>query len=387
MYQGQWWCGREHGQGVSVHWSPEGGVWVYIGEYRDGQRDGSGGLVARERGSLLGALRAGRLCRGVELLRTARGGLEVAVLGAAPCQDPAAASGEQEGGPADAGGDPQRAEGAATAVPDRVVLSGELGPRPQEWEAAHVRAWLRGLGLEDPPEKAPLSMSGAELLSLPETELEGLVCQCNLAPEVSELAQGWRSTLRAAHLALRRAVEEMEQPLSTWEELQAALPGLRKRVIPRAEITITRQGSEAASADAVRPVQSGEWRGMVVELFPLPLRLRLRAEAPVAAGGDAAAAGDTSRVPLAVACGWARDLELLAAERQANLRPLLGLTLSPVEGAPGLWSPTLVYEATRYGGLLFEWIHASLPDGGRRPLDFRTELRISEGTTCLTLPV
>jgi len=72
-------------------------------------------------------------------------------------------------------------------------------------------------------------------------------------------------------------------------------------------------------------------------------------------------------------------LEVLATLRHPNLRPLLGVTFAPSE-ASGPASLAVVYEAGRtHGRLLFEWIHASLPDGSRPPLDFRSELRIGIG--------
>lgn len=76
---------------------------------------------------------------------------------------------------------------------------------------------------------------------------------------------------------------------------------------------------------------------------------------------------------------WARDLEVLATIRHPNIRTLLGVTLGPNESDSATTYLSLVYEASRSSRLLFEWIHASLPDGSRQPLDFRLELRICIG--------
>ncbi|CAE8639787.1 unnamed protein product, partial [Polarella glacialis] len=80
-YDGQW-CGDEHhGRGVLVHWSPQEGVWVYEGEFRKGQRAGSGSLVSRGQGGLFGTWARGSLCRGVQLLHPGPGDLKAAVIG------------------------------------------------------------------------------------------------------------------------------------------------------------------------------------------------------------------------------------------------------------------------------------------------------------------
>ncbi|CAK0870371.1 unnamed protein product, partial [Prorocentrum cordatum] len=63
-----WRSDRQHGHGVHVHWAPQAGVWVYEGEFRGGQREGSGALVLRERGALLGTWAGGALARGVQVM-------------------------------------------------------------------------------------------------------------------------------------------------------------------------------------------------------------------------------------------------------------------------------------------------------------------------------
>lgn len=60
----------------------------------------------------------------------------------------------------------------------------------------------------------------------------------------------------------------------------------------------------------------------------------------------------------------------------------------PLDGQPGAAGLTMVYEAARGSRLLFELIHASLADGSRQTLDFRTEIRLAlgicEGMVALT---
>jgi len=121
---------------------------------------------------------------------------------------------------------------------------------------------------------------------------------------------------------------------------------------------------EGVPADDRAP-QAGQWRNMPVTMLPLPLQL---VATPGASGG--------SRVPFAIARSWARDLEMLATVRHPNLRPLLGITLGSVKN--GIGSVTLVYEAGR-ATTLFEWVHASLPDGSRRTIKVREELQVCIG--------
>merc|ERR1719433_2686411 len=101
-----------------------------------------------------------------------------------------------------------------------------------------------------------------------------------------------------------------------------------------------------------------------------------------------------ARLPFAIARSWVRDLEMLSTVRHPSLRPLLGVTIGTVE--EGVGAVTLVYEAGQ-AGTLFEWIHASLPDGTRRQLNVRSELQIciaiceglsvlaSQGLVCASL--
>jgi len=112
---------------------------------------------------------------------------------------------------------------------------------------------------------------------------------------------------------------------------------------------------------------------MPVELHALPQCLE------AGCVGDNFTAG-SGRIPLMVARDWAQEVELLATSRHPNIGTLLGITLLPSE--PGVErgaALALVYEASRDSRLLFEWIHATLPDGSRRPLGFRLELQISIG--------
>jgi len=77
---------------------------------------------------------------------------------------------------------------------------------------------------------------------------------------------------------------------------------------------------------------------------------------------------------------WVKEIEVLATKRHPNIGTLLGITVLPSEpGVQGGAALALVYEASRDSRLLFEWIHATLPDGGRRPLGFRLELQIGIG--------
>lgn len=376
-YDGQWFGNRQHGHGVSVHWSPATGVWVYEGEFRAGQRAGSGTLLARERGALCGHWVDGRLQRGVEMRPAEGGSIYVAAVGDAfrqppPGEEPeprlaaensadgAAATAENGSAAVEAAA---KADGAAVgatagagaagaAAPPRFVL----GPSPKEWKAREVRLWLRGLGIREILDRAPLTLNGAQLLAT--TDMEDIVRQYQVAEGVSELAQAWRTTLGSAHTWLCRAVEDSQAQFRSWEELQGALPSLRKRFIPISEVGVATGTSRSA----------GEWRGMSVDLFALPLKL------PPARGS-----ARNARVPFAVARSWARDLEVLATLRHPNVRTLLGVTLDLAEPDFDVGTVTLIHEASRGGNLLFEWVHASMPDGTRRPLDVRSELRICIG--------
>lgn len=357
-YDGQWCGNRQHGRGVSVHWSPSEGVWVYEGEFRRGQREGSGALIARGRGALCGTWTAGSLVRGVELhMEGADGGLRAAVVGAPEEAQP----GMRAASPAAVSAPPDLPP-AASPTGGGSAERRPLGPAPREWQPAEVRLWLWGLGLEEAAERPAARVTGAQLLAAEGPE--ELAASRQLAAGTSGLAQGWRSTLRAAHAALCKAVEDSQAQLGSWEELQSALPSIRKRCIPLEEIAL---GATAVPALGGAP-QPGEWRGLSVEVFPLPLRLAL---------GPGGATG--ARLSFGIARGWARDLEALATARHPNLRTLLGITVAPTEGDAGTGAAALVYEASRGGSLLFEWIHANLPDGSRRPLEVTSKLRICMG--------
>ncbi|CAE8602253.1 unnamed protein product, partial [Polarella glacialis] len=178
------------------------------------------------------------------------------------------------------------------------------------------------------------------------------------------------STLAAAHAALRRtsAAQEAETPIESWEQLQSAFPSIRKRVVPLAEIT-TPPGLAVSGCP-----RTGQWRGLSVELLPLPVLL------PFAPRSRATEASDSSRgLHAAAVRAWVRDLEILATLRHPNLRPLLGVTMVPSDSSPGSAGLELIFEASRGSRPLFEWVHAGLPDGSKRPLDSRTEIRICIG--------
>ncbi|CAE8610325.1 unnamed protein product, partial [Polarella glacialis] len=98
---------------------------------------------------------------------------------------------------------------------------------------------------------------------------EQLVSQFQVDAAKSELAAAWKSTLAAAHAALRRtsAAQEAETPIESWEQLQSAFPSIRKRVVPLAEIT-TPPGLAVSGCP-----RTGQWRGLSVELLPLPVLL------------------------------------------------------------------------------------------------------------------
>ncbi|CAE7601951.1 CTR1 [Symbiodinium sp. KB8] len=332
-YEGQWFNDRQHGRGVFAHWAPDEGILVYEGEFREGLRCGSGCLEAREMAALFGSWEEGKLVKGVQLEFPEPGLLDVAVV--------------------QAGEEPQ-----------------PLAATPSEWQPSEVRAWLSGLGLDEAPELALApSLGGAALLAL--EELEELVKGGQVDVEKSQHAAAWKATLESAHRALKRASEDVMPPLSSWEQLQIAFPAVRKRLIPLAELTIST--SPALSS------RSAEWKGLAVELNSLPLNL------PFAPG---AAAQHRSSLRFSATQDWVQDLEILGALRHPNLRPLLGVTMLPLDGQPGAAGLTMVYEAARGSRLLFELIHASLADGSRQTLDFRTEIRLAlgicEGMVALT---
>merc|ERR1712146_740528 len=106
--------------------------------------------------------------------------------------------------------------------------------------------------------------------------------------------------------------------------------------------------------------------------MPLPLRIPARSSSNTTNTSEEAGREQSRKiksplqqfVPLAVACGFVRDLEALAAVRHPNIRTLLGITLgvAPASEAEDgeeegvvYTVPTLVYETSRGGCLLFEW--------------------------------
>lgn len=341
-YVGQWCSNQQHGRGVSVHWSPAEGVWVYKGDFRNGRRHGSGILHARDTGALCGSWVGGSLARGVELrTESGEGTLRVSVHGSPP---------EEEAGEVSPGGTP-------AASPER---QRELGLAPRDWTPQEVRLWLWGLGLEESPDRHSAPLQGATLFTC--TDAQELIGNRQITAGMSDLAQSWRATLQDAHTLLCKAVDDAQVPLRSWEDFQSAVPSIRKRFIPPDQIAIDR-------ATDGRALQSGEWSGMGgVELLPLPLRLETSRWASASGG-----------LPMTTALAWARDLEALATLRHPNLRPLLGISMGAENGVSA-GEARLVYEASK-GGVtpLFEWIHASLPDGSRRPLDIRSELKIGMG--------
>lgn len=309
-YEGQWYFDQMHGHGVLAHWAPDQGVLVYEGEFRSGQRSGSGRLMVREGGGLFGSWEDGLLVHGVELEF------------------------------------PEPEEMAVRVLSDTQTL---LGGNPAEWQPSEVRTWLHGLGLEEAPERAMAPSGGAQLL---QAQPEDLVQGGQVSSSRSELT-AWKSTLEAAHQALVDACQDVLPPIGCWEQLQVVFPAVKQRLVPLAELTMHGQ-------------RLGEWKGLTVELLPMPVQLPF---AHVGAPGSGA-------VRFAAAKDWVHDLEILATLRHPNLRPLLGITLTPEGAAAQL---NMISEPGKNGKLLFELIHASFSDGSRQPLDFRTELQISLG--------
>eukprot|EP00927_Polykrikos_kofoidii_P046651 TRINITY_DN40818_c0_g1_i1.p1 TRINITY_DN40818_c0_g1~~TRINITY_DN40818_c0_g1_i1.p1 ORF type:complete len:817 (+),score=138.91 TRINITY_DN40818_c0_g1_i1:103-2451(+) len=387
VYQGQWCADQQHGNGVTTHWSPQGGVWVYAGDFRDGSRSGYGALLVRDRGFLAGLWSAGDLVRGVELSTTGPDGVEAAVIGLSSNADTT----REKVCDDEHGEENVEEENLKVDERGRVVL----GSTPAFWSSGELTLWLRGLGID----AATLGSAGwprsfDELMER---------CQDAVSGEAAAAARhSWRRTVGLANGALRGVAEDLALPMRSWEELQVALPSLGRRLIPRAEI------SEAAGD------KTTNWRDMPVELVPLPIRMRTSLAAVAsgsgsanacASGGASASSGDagasaavapsstadeaaapasstsaSSFMPLWAARGFAQDLEVLAATRHPHIRQLLGVTLANDEESGGVdVIPTLVYEGIRGGNFLFEWIHASLPDGSRRSMDFRLEMRVCLG--------
>mmetsp|Transcript_82942 Transcript_82942/g.231347 ORF Transcript_82942/g.231347 Transcript_82942/m.231347 type:complete len:750 (-) Transcript_82942:101-2350(-) len=375
VYDGQWCRDLQHGRGTFVHWSPTNGIWTYAGDFHDGQREGFGALVARDQGALVGTWAAGSLVSGCEMSMLGAEGLQVAVLGVPSCREirQDAAQDDQESNSV------QKACQAGLAAPSRTPL----GRAPKKWSVDEVVLWLRGLGIEAPDQQSypgatsstAVPQGGARLLAV--ESFEDLV-----QGQSSQDSQVWRSMLATGHAALRQMARDAEMPVRSWAELQAALPMVARRLIPRGEIV-------AAGGHG----QVAEWRGMTLELLPLPVRLPATSAGAASSAfdsdqaspdADAASDEDVRWLPLALARGFVQDLEALAAVRHPNIRTLLGVTLGPLQGdmadEDGAFVvPTLVYEGARGSCLLFEWIHASLPDGSRRPMDFRLEMRICIG--------
>eukprot|EP00434_Breviolum_minutum_P004456 symbB.v1.2.003927.t1/scaffold210.1/size302740/18 len=309
-YEGQWYLDQMHGHGVLAHWAPEEGVVVYEGEFYEGRRSGSGRLMVREGGGLFGTWEDGLLVQGVEL------------------------------------DFPEPAQMAVIVISDTQTV---LGGNPAEWQPSEVRTWLHGLGLEEAPERAMAPSGGAQLL---QAQPEELVQGGQVSSSRSELT-AWRSTLEAAHQALVDACQDVMPPVGCWEQLQIAFPAVKQRLVPLAELSEIGAGRNA------------EWKGLAVELLPVPVQLPFSQGTP---GPDA--------LKFAAAKDWVHDLEILATLRHPNLRPLLGITLTPEGTAAQL---TMIYEMGKSSKLLFELIHASFSDGSKQLLDFRTELQICLG--------
>ncbi|CAJ1382510.1 unnamed protein product [Effrenium voratum] len=310
-YEGQWYCDHCHGRGVLVHWAPDQGILVYEGEFREGQRCGSGRLVS-ESGGLFGTWEDGLLVKGAQI-ELEPGQMAVSVVGE----------------------------------------TSELGPHPAEWQPSEVGRWLQALGLEEAPERAMASgpSGGAQLMQAQPEEL----LEMGQVPSGAELAEAWTHTLAAAHKALLSASEDVMPPVGCWEQLQVAFPSIKRRLVPLAELA-----AEPGERQA-------DWKGLAVELLPLPVQL------PFSQGPS-----QPQKVRFDAAKDWAQDLELLCTLRHPNLRPLLGITLQPSE-SPSFAGLSLIFEAARGSRLLFEVIHASFSDGSRQHLDFRTELQIGLG--------
>lgn len=355
VFDGQWCNDRQHGRGHTAHWSPEAGVWVYSGEFREGRRHGSGELIARERGGLFGAWESGTLQRGVELRQQPR--LSVSTVDTTAVE---LADGDHVVG--------------SHQVPAAVRV--ELGP-PQNWSPHEVGVFLQSLGFESDPEDAVLSLDGQQLIALP--DIEQLVSERKLQLDsgLSDMAQAWRRTLHAVHSAIREAVESGSR-LRNWADFQGAVPAVQTRMIPFAEIAMKSEQSSGAAKSL-----SGDWQGMPVDLFMLPLSLPFssRAKAPVPdSGEELCQEGSQGFQPTLVATQcWARDLEVLASIRSPHLRTLLGVTICPDDIAASQAILTLVFEASRGSRLLFELIHAASTEGRRQPLDTAMQLRICIG--------
>jgi len=347
VYDGQWCNHEQHGHGVDVHWSPDAGIWTYVGEFCKGQRSGSGVLTARERGALFGTWDAGSLTRGAELQAT-RLGPRVSLVDAGTT------------GTGDAG-----ATGAAAiGEPVREALSNS----PQEWDARDVRFWLLSLGVGESLEAISTPSSGAQLLELSNVD--------HLTAELSDNSSARRSVLNAAHAALCHAVEESRLQLSSWQEFQTVLPGIRRRTIQYQDINF-RQNPNSEAVVAARGPQLGEWRGLTIELFPLPLRLPVdipRAESEAAAGEQ-----EGNKISAIEARDWVRDFEALATARHPHLGKLIGVTVGPPDPELGGSALMLVHEATKFSQTLFEFIHATLQDGSKRTMDSGSKLQICVG--------
>lgn len=334
IYDGQWCRDKQHGRGAMVHWSPEAGVWVYEGEFCDGQRSGSGALLARERGALIGSWSGGGLQAGVEFRfqADAHSPAEILAIGGATVLQ---ADGESGIAATDGGA--------------------RFGSSPNAWTLKEVSLWFQSLGFGALPDRTLSPLMGERLLSMVDTDYRNLSSQC----EDAEGSQAWCRMLSLASATLRHVGREDARVLHTWEDVQTAIPSVTKRLIPAAELA-------ADAAQDKRPVQLCEWRGMSVELYSLPLCF-----GAAGGGGDAVTANHV--------CSWAKDLEALATVRHPNMRALLGVTLLPSAGDPSGSMLTIVYESCQKSKLLFEWIHAMLPDGSRQALNFKTELRLCIG--------
>lgn len=346
VYDGQWCYNDQHGRGVDVHWSPDAGIWTYVGEFCRGQRAGCGALIARERGALFGTWTAGSLTKGVELLNT-RLGPRVSVVDA----------GISGSGTDDAAG------AAAIGEPVRRAL----GNSPQEWDARDVRAWLLSLGVSENLEASAMPATGAQLL-----ELSNLT---ELTAELSDDSSARRSSVNAAHIALGHAVEESRLQLSSWQEFQSVLPGVRRRTIQYQDINI-QHNPNLELVVAARTPHVGEWRGITIELFPLPLRLP--AETP-RAESEESLEPESSKVSAIEARDWVRDFEALATTRHPHLGKLIGVTIGPSDPELGGAALMLVHEASKGSQTLFELIHATKQDGSKVHLDSGIKLQICIG--------
>ncbi|CAK0870370.1 unnamed protein product, partial [Prorocentrum cordatum] len=241
-----------------------------------------------------------------------------------------------------------------------------LGRRPGSWRAAEVLLWLRGLGLEEAPERATLPLSGEQLLAA--QDAEQLAAQCHQSEDATELAQSWRRTLAAAHSALVGAAVRSEGRLDNWEDFQNRVASRQRPDHPAGGAQCV-EGPRRRCTRADGQLEEAHSGGLLPAAVPALRALQPRFHHD-----------GLPHVSTVAAQGWARDLEVLASlHGHANIRSLLGVTLVPLEARPGTAALALVHEASASGKLLFEWIHASLPDGSRRPMDFRSQLRICIG--------